>query len=325
MADSKFKKKSIKDTEGSGFGSYKEDRGGGSPKGGMYGGQAGRVGWQKRVDQGEVKGNEHRENQPRTKDGKFTYNSANGKSLKYKSRGVTVNPLLTGGENGVYIEDVEEQFENQKGDYYDRWKDRFYRVGSEKITQDEFGKLHISLSQEKIWEVARKSFDIDADEFEGESEVFSERKKGRPSKEETFAKEQAEANNEETYVLNPETGGIKEFLTKELARLKADADRHITTRDKFAKRYSALDPRSPAGATYTGGTGVQPIKPVSPVQPTQPVQPTSVSPSWGKSGRYTEEDKDQVVAALKAQLGDNFDPNYWTDDVIEEFMLQQKM
>ena len=72
-----FKKiASIKDTEGSGFGQYSEANGGGSPKGGVFGGQSGRVGWDERVQRGEVKDSEHRSDQPRTDDGKlYKYHS----------------------------------------------------------------------------------------------------------------------------------------------------------------------------------------------------------------------------------------------------------
>ena len=72
-------KPSIKDTEGGNFGGYEEALGGGTPKGGIWGGRDGRVGWDNRVKAGETG---HREEQPRTSDGKFTYNSVNGKETE---------------------------------------------------------------------------------------------------------------------------------------------------------------------------------------------------------------------------------------------------
>lgn len=144
----------IHETENSKFGQYAESRGGGSPKGGMYGGENGRVGWTKRILNGEVTGNQHRKKQPRTDDGKFTYNSANGKPLKQKSRGVTVNPLLTGGKNGIKIKDVEAQFAAKKGRYYDRFKNNAYQKKTMLVTR-EGKKWVIKLSEDAVWNIAK--------------------------------------------------------------------------------------------------------------------------------------------------------------------------
>lgn len=56
--------------------------------------------------------NRYSNEQPRTDDGKFTYNSVNGKDTKYEGRGKTVPPTLTGGKNGIYID---EEVADEKG------------------------------------------------------------------------------------------------------------------------------------------------------------------------------------------------------------------
>ena len=207
MASNFKKKSSIKDTEKSGFGEYKEYNGGGSPKGGGWGGQDGRVGWKKRVANGEVKGGEHRQNQPRTDDGKFTYNSVNGKETKYESRGETVNPLLTGGVNGIKIDEVEKQFKAKSGDLYDKYKDKWYQRGSKMITK-EGKKLKTVIAKDAIWDLARVSFDIKKGEFTGEGKVWEKAKVGARSMEEKAARKQAHTAQEETFVKDPATGGI---------------------------------------------------------------------------------------------------------------------
>lgn len=101
------KEKTIEEKNGKKFGSFREDTGGGTPVGeSKYPGGKGRGGYEKVGKPG------HREeDQPRTEDGKFTYNAANGKPLKEiskvngKSRGTTVNPALTGGINGVHYKE----------------------------------------------------------------------------------------------------------------------------------------------------------------------------------------------------------------------------
>lgn len=214
----KFRKMaSIKDTEGGNFGQYEESNGGGTPKGGVWGGTDGRVGWEKRKKQGEVKEGENRQEQPRTADGKFTYNSVNGKETVYESRGETVNPLLTNGENGVYIKDhankrgsfkegVETQFQNKSGELYDKYKDKWATKGAEKITK-EGKKFHTVIAKENIFEIARRSFDIKTGMFEGEAEQWSEKKKGAPSNIEKAARKEAQKSGQETYVKTP-TGAI---------------------------------------------------------------------------------------------------------------------
>lgn len=206
----KFKKMaSIKETEGGNFGNYEEYNGGGSPKGGIWGGRNGRVGWDERQKQGEVSESEHRENQPRTSDGKFTYNSVNGKETKYDGRGETVNPLLTGGKNGIKIDDVKNEFQAKSGNLYDKYKDKWYQKGSMKVTKE--GKKYvIKISSDDIWEIARKSFDISKGEFGGESKTFEQTKAGAPGKFGTAAKAEAKKTGQEQYVKTGE-GAIAKF------------------------------------------------------------------------------------------------------------------
>lgn len=207
MAKSNFKKlTSIKDTEGGNFGNYDESNGGGSPKGGVWGGQSGRVGWDERQKAGELKQGDHRQKQPRTSDGRFSYNSLNGKETKYESRGKTVNPLLTGGVNGIKIEDVKKQFADKKGSLYDKYKDKWYQRGSELITKNG-RKYNVKLSQNDIWDIARISFDIKAGAFTGELENFAESKAGRRSKEEKEAIQNAKQAKGETFVKSSAPNG----------------------------------------------------------------------------------------------------------------------
>ncbi len=238
MAENKKKKKSrtqklhkmhkIHETENSKFGQYKEDRGGGSPKGGMYGGRSGRVGWDRRIDEGEVTGSQHRKDQPRTSDGKFTYNSTNGKPLHQKSRGVTVNPLLTGGENGIKIKDVEKEFAAKKGYYYNRFKDNAYQKKTMLVTRDG-KKWVIKLSGDAVWDVAKRSWDVSKNEFTGESKVFSETKKGNPGVAGAIAKRYAKKTKSEQFVRDIQKGQ-KDY----------DPKGSIKVMDKYANKKAAL-------------------------------------------------------------------------------------
>lgn len=212
MAD--YQKKKIQDTDGSKFGQYQEEvGGGGSPQQKDPNKRAPGVNSNYRKSNNDTM-------QPRTDDGKFTYKSVNGKSIDPKygpSRGKTVNPLLTGGENGVMIEDtfdengnvkpgVASQFANESGAYWDKYKDSWYQKGSEVVTGGDF---KVRVSAETIWEVAKRKYDTLKGEFEGESHVFDSTKKGRHSQEELAAQQRAKAGNSEQGVINQNTGGLK--------------------------------------------------------------------------------------------------------------------
>lgn len=204
----KFKRMGgIKETEDGGFGTYSEEKGGGSPKGGIWGGTNGRVGWSKRENMGEVLQGEHREDQPRTDDGKFTYNSVNGKETKYESRGKTVNPLLTGGKNGIKIDEARRQFAAKSGELYEKYKDKWYVKGSEKIVK-EGRKFKTVVAQHDVFEIARVSFDIKKGAFTYEDEAWSEKGKvGARSKAEKAARAEARKSGAETFVSDG-AGGI---------------------------------------------------------------------------------------------------------------------
>lgn len=203
MANQKFQKKKIQDTEKSGFGNYQEGvGGGGSPKAKDPNQRAPGVNSDYRKQNNDTM-------QPRTGDGKFTYKSVNGQSIDPKygpSRGKTVNPLLTGGENGIKIEDVETDFANQSGTYWNKYKDKWYTKGGEIVTSGDF---KVRVAAETIWNVAKRRYDSVKGEFEGESSIFDETKKGRPGAEEKAAKQKAQATGEEQAVINQSTGGLK--------------------------------------------------------------------------------------------------------------------
>ena len=248
---SKFKRMNgIKDTEGGNFGNYEEYNGGGSPKGGVWGGANGRVGWDQRKKQGEVKEFEHRKGQPRTKDGKFTYNSVNGKETEYESRGKTVNPLLTGGKNGIMIEDVEKQFEAKEGSLYDKYKDKWYQKGSEKVTK-EGRKYVVKLSSEDIWEIARRSFDIEKGGFDIEDKNWDETKRGRPSAKEAEAKVGAKKEKGEVFVKDKEGGiGTRKFSDEEKSKISSDR----TTRREFIDYLKGAYGKAPEAFAENGTT-----------------------------------------------------------------------
>lgn len=203
MASKNYQKKKIQDMEDSGFGDYQEEVGGGaSPNAKNPSQRAPGVNSSYRKNNNDTM-------QPRTDDGKFTYKSVNGKSINPKygpSRGKTVNPLLTGGENGVLIEDVEKDFANKSGTYWNKYKDKWYQKGSEVVTAGDF-KTHVAA--EAIWEIAKKRYNKVSGEFNGESKVFDETKKGRRTAEEKSAQQQAKATGEEQGVISSQTGGLK--------------------------------------------------------------------------------------------------------------------
>ena len=202
MANKNFQKKKIEETSGSGFGQYMEGvGGGGSPHPKDPNQRAPGV-------NSEYRKENNKTDQPRTKSGEFTYKSVNGQSIDPKygpSRCKTVNPLLTGGVNGIKIEDVEQDFYSQSGTYWNKYKDKWYQKGGEIVTTD----LKTRVAGDAIWNVAKRKYDSVKGEFESESSVFEETKKGRAGKEEQAAKQKAYVTGEEQAVINPSTGGIK--------------------------------------------------------------------------------------------------------------------
>lgn len=206
MANKNFQKKKIQDTKDSGFGNYQEGvGGGGSPKAKDPSKRAPGV-------NSDYRQNNNNTMQARTDDGKFTYKSVNGQPIDPKygpSRGKTVNPLLTGGQNGIKIEDVENQFIDQKGEYWDKYKGSWTPKGGEVVVGNVGKDWKVRVAKDSVWNVAKRKYDVEKGEFEGENENFSETKKGRPGKDEAAAKQKAQASGEEQAVIDQKTGGIK--------------------------------------------------------------------------------------------------------------------
>lgn len=292
---SNFKKiNSIKDTEGGNFGQYKEGVGGGaSPKPKDPNQRAPGVNSEHRKAHNNT-------TQARTSDGKFTYKSVNGQETKYPGRGETVNPLLTGGVNGIKIEDAEKQFSQRSGSLWDQYKDKWYQKGSEKIAQNG-KKLSTKIAGAAIWQIAKNKFDVVKGEFQYEDHVFDETKQGALSQEEKIAKQQAQKNKAETYVIQKTDQGIK--VLKNKAQPVAPQPQPVP-----APQPSPVAPVAP-----------QP-QPQVQAQPQAEAQPAPGTQLWGKSGKFTLKDKEDFVNQMKKEMVD-YDPNFWTDDTIEEFLL----
>lgn len=206
----KYQKKKIQDTEGGNFGNYQEGvGGGGSPEKGDPTKHGHGVNSDYRKANNQTM-------QPRDKFGHFTYKSVNGQSIDPKygpSRGKTVNPLLTGGDGTIKISDVESEFSAQSGAIWDKYKDKWYQKGSEYILMSQ-GKGHKAdwstrVAGATIWEVAKGRYDKVKGEFEGESKVFEESKKGKMGKEEAAAKQLAQSTGKEQAVIDQSSGAIK--------------------------------------------------------------------------------------------------------------------
>ena len=241
-----YKKEKLQDTDKSGFGKYGEATGGGaSPNP------------QKPGTHGHGVNSDYRQanndtNQPRTEDGKFTYKSVNGKSIDPKygpSRGKTVNPLLTGGVNGLYIDDlvddkgnllqegVKSQFAKQSGAIWNKYKDKWYQKGGE-MSLSSKGQHHkegfsTRVSAMAIWEVGRLIYNEKLGEFGGDiefehklgnggikqgsgyggisegKELFAKGKKGARTAEESQAFQKAQASGQEQAVMNAANGAIQ--------------------------------------------------------------------------------------------------------------------
>ena len=281
----KYQKKKIQDTDNSGFGKYTENvGGGGSPKAKDPNQRGPGVNSDYRKENDDTM-------QPRTNDGKFTYKSVNGQSIDPKygpSRGKTVNPLLTGGENGVKISDVEQEFSAQSGAYWNKYKDKWYRKGEEMVLSDEKGKKWtVRVAGEAIWDVAKRSYDKVKGEFESESETFDETRKGRLGKEEKAAKQQAQKSGEEQAVIDQASGGIK---------LKPGAKRQIASIPPV--------PQTPTPGATVPQSPVAPAPGIGSAKPTVQLKHTAEQLSAAKKllsdagldvSAYTDEQLDQVV------------------------------
>lgn len=289
----KFQKKKIQDTENSNFGNYSEDTGGGIPF------EKGNTNTRTTQENGKLRKANNDTMQPRTDDGKFTYKSVNGQSINPKygpSRGKTVNPLLTEGENGIYIDDVESQFANKKGKYWEKYKDKWYQGGGEYMLMSQ-GKHHKAdfatrVAGDAIWNVAKRIYNKVTGEFGGiigegkESDVFKQGKKGARTAEEQAAYQKAQQTGEEQAVIDKSSGGIK---------LKPG------TVQKFPE--PAQKPAQKSGNAPQSGTSPQPVQPpvggVSKLSHTkqQLDEARKILEQAGVSsvGDYTDEQLDQIV------------------------------
>ena len=301
MAKEQAQKQKIQDMKNSGFGKYDEANGGGTPVGGKFGGPSGRVGWKQRGEPG------HREDQPRTKDGKFTYNSVNGKGLSETSdpdRGFTVNPLLTEGENGIAIRDVEKQFENESGAYWDKYKDKWYRKGGKYILSD----LKTHVAEHAIWAVARGEYKVDKGGFEKEEHNFDEVKPGTKTKDELAArqKQAASKRGKERAVVESKSGAIE---TKRNSPVEDPV--YITpkaTPRSFGRLRPGVPLPSPSPQPQPGVTPGQ--SPVIPPMGQMPTQPQPQQPAAGQTtgnGLATSQSKysDSEVEEAKKIFADN--------------------
>lgn len=281
--------KKMQDTEGlnTGFGEYKEATGGGTPfEKGNSNTRTTRENGKKREAQNPTT------KQPRTGDGKFTYKSVNGQSINPEygpSRGVTVPPTLTGGVNGIKIDDVEEQFSKKSGAYWDKWKDHFYTVGGKVVTEG----LSTKISGKAVWNQA-KEYNSDLGEydsivgksFEGKGEQANwTTKTGTKSQAEKAAIQKAHDSKQQQNVISAKHGGIET-----LGEAKKKLEKVIESKKQAA----------PVQEEVKEEVKVEQSKP------------------WGKTGKFNEKQAEIAKANVKKMFGD--DADLITDDELEETM-----
>lgn len=273
--------KKMQETEGlnTGFGNYKETVGGGHPF------EKGNSNTRTTKENGKKRKAENPTTmQPRTEDGKWTYKSVNGTSIDPKygpSRGVTVPPTLTGGVNGIKIDDVEEQFGKKSGSYWDKWKDKWYTKGGKVITEG----LSTKVSAETVWNMA-KEYNKDLGEFKGESENWTT-KTGTKSQAEKAAIQKAHDSKQQQNVISAKHGGIESI-------------------GEFKKKAQAFmaEKQKPQAAPVA-----EPVKEEVAVEESKP---------WGKTGKFTEKQAEIAKANVKKMFGD--DADLISDDELEETM-----
>ena len=272
MASKNYKQKKIQDTEGGKFGTYTEDTGGGHP--------FNTSNTRTTKENGKYRKANNKTMQPRTDDGKFTYKSANGQSIDPKygpSRGKTVNPVLTGGKNGIKIEDVEKQFAEGKGNVWDEFKDKWYRKGGEAVVNG----LKVKVAGIAIWDVAKEyneelgeykgiasASDYNKGKYTGESEIFEKSKLGRTSNAAKAAKQKAKSTKESQFVIDQKTGGIKggqEELQKKV------------NEKPYKKKETPVAPKAPTTETPTTKAPVA----ETPVSEKAPVAETKSGVKYG--------------------------------------------
>lgn len=322
---SNFKK--IEETEGSGFGEYVEDTGGGKP--------FSTSNTRTTKENGKYRKANNDTLQPRTKSGQFTYKSVNGQSIDPKygpSRGKTVNPLLTGGVNGIKIEDVEKQFSEKKGSYWDKYKDKWYVKGSKAVAGNGDYRTHVS--GESIWEIARQRYDAVKKEFGGkiewddiskkwvatdkgsESENWSEIKKGKKSSSEKAAAQEAYLNNAAAFVKDIDDSIEK--IDKPVEEKKKYNPHWGTNLEEGKGKGHSWKPKmaTPTMTTAEYEASKKVSEPSEPVNKPAPIAAEApVSKPAEPVSKYTNENYDMVVSYFSKKFEN--DPK--KDMLIEKF------
>lgn len=284
MAKEKVMQTKIQDTEDSDFGKYTEDTGGGKPFDDSNTRTTKANGKYRRANNDTL--------QARTSDGKFTYKSVNGKAIDPKygpSRGKTVNPLLTGGVNGIKIDDVKNQFAAKSGAYWDKYKDKWYQKGSEVVLTD----MKTKVSGKDIWDVGKERYDTVKGEFTGESSVFSG-KSGKSSQAEKAAKSEVAKTGKQAYVFGP--GGKKDGIAV------------------YRKKGQPV----PAPVSAPAPTS-QPVAPQAAPAP----QPQAPAPQAAQPAQFTPKLKhsdSEIKQARQILSAQNIDTSGYTDEQIDQII-----
>lgn len=202
----------------SGYGTYDENTGGGEPI----------ITGNPPVDRGAWAKHNYKEKresgQPRTKDGKFTYNSVNGKEIKSvslgkdgKSRGHTINPLLTGGVNGLDVKESRKAIENGtigNDKTLQKVKDLYYPASGVYVGLD--GKVRYT--KEDVFDTFMRSMKADSKSANKVQDLKFEGldadsvKKGRHTLDERKAIAKNKKAGNEFWVVDSATNKIKQFI-----------------------------------------------------------------------------------------------------------------
>lgn len=300
-----------------GFGNYDEGVGGGqSPNGSAKPGTHGHG----------VNSDHRKQNndtmQARTDDGKFTYKSVNGQSIDPKygpSRGKTVNPLLTGGKNGVKIEDVERQFRNKSGEYWDEYgkTGKWFAKGAERefLRKSDTAKTVTKKAAVSLWDLA-KEYDMVKGEFVmslsddwqrkaagklmgnigdnafSESNLWDESKRGTKGKEEKAASQKAIKTGKSQMVTDIHSGGYKTSGAKPFKKKAKTVAQPAPAQP--APKPAASIPTQPAQQAQAAASGTVPAAKAQakPYQKKQAGNPTSNQGQGQAQANQTQSYKD---------------------------------
>ena len=140
--------------------------------------------------------------------------------------------------------------------------------------------------------MAKRRYDSVKGEFEGESENWST-KTGKKSKAEQAAQQKVKATGEQQYAIDASTGAIE---------TKGGMEKAI--KDFMASKKTvepAKEEVAPAPA------------------PEAPAEDESKKP-WGNSGKFNLKQANTAKSNIKTMLGSQYDEEFWTDEMVEEFM-----